>query len=44
MRILCEDGHRIEDSEKQSLVSLKNIFVRNEMILNNYLNAYDVAT
>ena len=27
MRILCEDGHRIVDSEKQSLFSLKNIFV-----------------
>ena len=44
MRILCEDGHRIEDSEKQSLFSLKSIFVWNEMILNIYLNAYDVAT
>ena len=44
MRILCEDGHRIEDSEKQSLFSLKNIFFRNEMILNIYLNAYDVPS
>ena len=44
MRILCEDGHRIEDNEKDSLFSLKNILVRNEMILNIYLNAYDVAS
>ena len=44
MRILCEDGHTIEDSEKQSLFSLKNIFFRNEMILNIYLNAYDVPS
>ena len=44
MRILCEDGHRIVDSEKQSLFSLKNIFFWKEMILNIYLNAYDVAT
>ena len=27
MWTLCEDGHRIVDSEKQSLFSLKNIFV-----------------
>ena len=44
MRILCKDGHRIEDSEKQFFFCLKNIFVWNEMILNIYLNAYDVAT
>ena len=44
MRILCEDGHRIEDGEEQSLFSLKNIFFRNEMILNIYLNAYDVPS